>query len=290
MAHGRLRRTFLGDLDPAQNQDALLRYSLDAMEPQKNALRDALAAAGAHPRIAHPSAASPGTFGARQPIAQKTAARAAAQAGAPLVSDPQCTVDYDANRQVTKVLSTALIHYNIQQMAAYLDPRSWGCGNGAIAGAFLVEDRDATYVPRLTLNGEPVGKLPLGDKSFPREPVLLWEYARSDIASFENILSVQFGWDGSDRIQATYHLYDCLLCTYGTFTAPGGLILDEGYVRAEARDATSTRIEVLKTIRVRDFTPLDPGDPFDFGQWVNQTIGAALSVWVSDTSLLAPVA
>ena len=45
----------------------------------------------------------------------------------------------------------------------------------------------------------------------------------------------------------------------------------------------------LKKVQVRDLTPHDPGNRFDFGLSVNSTIGAALSQWVHDTKFLRPV-
>jgi hypothetical protein len=91
------------------------------------------------------------------------------------------------------------------------------------------------------------------------------------------------------EIQATYHLHDCLICTLGAFSSPGGLTINEGHVKATRIDARWSQVEVLKRLEVRDLTPNDPGNPYDFGRSVNSTIGAALSVWVHDTSRLSPV-
>jgi hypothetical protein len=118
----------------------------------------------------------------------------------------------------------------------------------------------------------------------------LYEYARSEIASFENILAIETFTVKDALIEAKYRLHDCLVCTFGLFSAPGGLTVNEGHVRAvrDPRDGWWS-IEVLKRVQVRDLTPRDPGSRYDFGQWVNSTIGAALSEWVNDTRILSPI-
>ena len=77
----------------------------------------------------------------------------------------------------------------------------------------------------------------------------------------------------------------------GFFSAPGGLTVNEGHVKAERDDKyeNSWKVEVLKRVQVRDFTPHDPGNRYDFGQVVNSTIGAALNEWIHDTGNLRPV-
>ena len=55
------------------------------------------------------------------------------------------------------------------------------------------------------------------------------------------------------------------------------------------RSGGGSLIEVEKKIRVRDMTPNDPGNRYDFGQSINSTLGAALSTWVDDVSLMSPV-
>jgi len=36
-------------------------------------------------------------------------------------------------------------------------------------------------------------------------------------------------------------------------------------------------------------TPHDPANPYDFGTWVNSTIGGALGEWVHDARIMSPV-
>src|SRR5262249_51359226 len=120
--------------------------------------------------------------------------------------------------------------------------------------------------------------------------LLLYEYARSPVASFENILQIVQFTVSPDEILTEYHLYDCLACTFGAFSAPGGLLVNEGHVRAvRSSEVGWWGIEVVKQIQIRDLTPHDPGNPYDFGEWVNSTIGAALSQWIHGTAIISPV-
>jgi len=119
----------------------------------------------------------------------------------------------------------------------------------------------------------------------------LYEYARSEFASFENILKIKRFTHDPYEVRADYELHECLVFMLGLLSTPGGLTMNQGHVigsRSRVRPDW-TDVEVLKEIRVRDLTPNDPGNPYDFGQAVNSTMGAALSSWIDDARFLRPV-
>ncbi|HSP97003.1 MAG TPA: hypothetical protein VL049_07125, partial [Candidatus Dormibacteraeota bacterium] len=121
-------------------------------------------------------------------------------------------------------------------------------------------------------------------------PGLLFEYARSEIASFENILMIdEFSVTPGKELYVKYHLVECLKTIIGFWGVDGGLQRNDGFVRVTPVGKNRSLIEVEKNIRVRDMTPNDPGNRYDFGLSINSTIGAALSVWVDDVSLMSPV-
>jgi hypothetical protein len=280
MTVGSLRMRFIGDAALNQSADALLRASLDDAKERKKRLREALVRL--QPALPVPSP-RPGVGGQlpRERTAPPQLSTDAIEED--LVTDPTCDVKFDATRRVTEVLGGAKVRRSLAELAPILDPRSWSCGGGVIAQAFIVdEDADGVY-RRTTELDETV---PLGR---PWANRLLWEYARSEVASFENILRIVNFDVAPNEIQATYHLHDCLICTLGAFSSPGGLTINEGHVKATRIDAHWSQIEVLKRLEVRDLTPNDPGNPYDFGQSVNLTIGTALTVWVQDTGRLSPV-
>jgi hypothetical protein len=204
---------------------------------------------------------------------------------ADIVKDPKCTVVFNAERGLTTMTGSAKVRRSEKELAPILDPRSWSASGGVIGAAFIVEEgKNGTYTASSALKDIPLGEY--------WEDQYLFEYARSEVASFENILHIVKFEVGPNLIKATYQLHDCLICTIGFFSAPGGLMVNEGHVLAEpAHDEEDGwwRIEVRKVIQVRDLTPNDPGNRYDFGESVNSTIGAALSQWVHDTSLMRPV-
>lgn len=206
---------------------------------------------------------------------------AAVQRPAPKLFDPECKATFDANTKVTTITASAAINCTVDDLVDIVDPRAWGLGDSIIDIAFPVELRGDRYEP---LAGDIDVKL--GTEW--EEPGLLFEYARSDIASFENILRIRrFVREGSSLL-VEYDLFDCLKTTIGFFTIDGGMQKNEGHVKVK-RNGRDAEIEVVKRIRIRDFTPNDPGDRYDFGESINSTIGAALSVWVDDTSMMSPV-
>ncbi|MEO8605933.1 MAG: hypothetical protein ABI629_25410, partial [bacterium] len=193
-----------------------------------------------------------------------------------------CTVTFDAAAKLTHLVAGADVALKKDRIAAMLDPRAWDQGEGIISKAFRVDARrDGQYVPIDDSEGMPLGTDWKGSN-------LLYEYARSDIASFENILSIDGFRVRRGHVAMRYSLHDCLKCTIGFATAAGGLRRNEGSVEAVQLDATWWTITVIKDIRVRDLTPTDPGNRYDLGELVNANMGAALSLWIDDTSMMTP--
>jgi len=279
MALGPTRRTFLASRDPTRAADSLLKAGLEETAVAKVALREALRVAGASARV--PTNATGGGASAPRRLAPFTPAT---DDGPPL-RNPTCTVEFNANSGVTSIVGRVEVRRTVEQLAPILDPRAWACTGSVIGAAFLVEDQDGEYVPRTDLDTMKLGKLKLPKN----ESVLLYEYARSDIASFENILAISKFEVGQRHIQVDYYLHDCLICTFGILTASGGLTVNQGYSKATWGTDGWATVEVVKNVKVRDLTPNDPGNRFDFGESVNATIGAALSQWVNDTSMMSPI-
>ena len=249
--------------------DSLLRTGLQEAKEAKKALNESLLRVNVRPS---------GTSGTRSVHVDPDE---------PDVTDLTSQTTFDAKLGITTMVGRALLRRTKDQLAPILDPRSWSCSDGVIAAAFLVDDEQGVYKPK-QLPKVPLGTswhtLPEGSRS-----QLLYEYARSDVASFENILKITEFSVSEDCINVKYQLHDCLVFMLGMLSAPGGLTIDDGHISAERYDEEHWRVEVFKKVQVRDLTPNDPGNRFDFGRSVNSTIGAALSEWVHDTRFLRPV-
>lgn len=218
---------------------------------------------------------------AATPAQSRAAGRSAPAEPAAKLEHPECSATFDANTKVTTIVASASIACTVKTLAPIVDPRAWGLGDSIIDVAFPVRRVGKEYQALASDVGEELGT------EWKKEG-LLFEYARSDVASFENILRIlRFEWEGSSLI-VEYELFDCLKTTIGFFVMDGGMQRNDGYVEV-IPDGRSAIIEVVKHIRIRDLTPNDPGNRYDFGESVNSTIGAALSVWVDDTSMMSPV-
>jgi hypothetical protein len=285
MALGRLRRPFLGSLDPNRSPDSLLRHGLAQAREVKRSLRAELERVEPDTRMENPLPKLRLGKLRERPELQAGLGAAEGREEDSRVEDRKSETTYDANLGVTTMVAGVRVRRTRDELALILDPRSWSCSGVVIGAAFLVEeDESGQYEPSTKLD-----EIALGNPWKAPPNHFLYEYARSEIASFENVLEIDEFLVSDVLVRANYRLYDCLVCTFGIFSAPGGLRVNEGHVKATAEDDGWWSIEVVKRVQVRDLTPHDPGNRYDFGQWVNQTIGAALSQWVRDTSIMSPV-
>jgi hypothetical protein len=275
-------------------ENELLRTGINAAKVLKEKFREALLAR--HPELSAPAPVLPvgpaivnGQLTFAAPSVQQYAPPATGdddQSGNGLVREPTCLITFEPTDGLTTMVGRIKVRATQADMAQILDPRAWSCTGGAIAASFIVQESDdGHYAP-----GDALNWIPVGASWNLKQGALLYEYARSDVASFENILAIRDFQVDDGVIRADYELHDCLICTFGALSAPGGLTVNQGYVVARRMaDAEWWEVEVLKSVRVRDLTPHDPGNPYDFGTWVNSTIGGALGEWVHDARIMSPV-
>ena len=278
MPSGRQRRPFLGSFDPVQNGNALLRDGLAQAAATRERLRDALS----RMRL-NRQPLTPNVGGASQVATSSSFGHIPANGDNADLKALFSTSQFDAKSGLTQVKGGARVRRSLAELAPVLDPRAWGANGNPIAASLLVQDFNGEYRPSRELDYVPLGTA--------WDNKLLYEYARSEVASFENILKITYFTVSPTLIHAEYHLHDCLECTFGAFSAPGGLTVNQGIVKAtpSAGDPDWSDIEVTKEVQVRDLTPHDPGNPYDFGEWINSTIGAALSQWIHGTAIFSPV-
>lgn len=287
MARDRSRRPSLIERQPALHPAR--EAELQTAAARKRALRESLLRLADRPRpVGAASALSPAAAQlAIQGLRGQPPPRAPVSLD--LIRNPTCKVLYDANSRLTTMVGTAEIHQPMHEMLALMDPRSWDRGGGVIAKVFPVFDDQGEYEPR---TDPQLDQWVLGARW--HDDLLLYEYARSEIAAFENILripavDIRGPDDAPESIQVYYELYECLTCIVGLLSVSGGLTVNTGWVKATpARDPEWSVLEIVKRVKVRDLNPQDPGNRYDFGEWANSMIGATLSLFVEDTSLLSP--
>src|SRR5262249_14121413 len=220
--------------------------------------------------------------GARAASPEKTGARIKTR-------NPQSQATFDAVTRINHFSAFVDVQLPLHELAPLLDPRAWAAGGGVIDRSFLLTVERGEYRPALR-GGEPALGSRWNSTWLGKRPWLLYEFAKTDAASFEHRLDITRFDVENDEILMQYRLHDCLKCMIGFLTFDGGLVLNDGFCRAAPIENQKgwCRIEVVKRVRVRDLTPNDSGDQFDFGQWVNTTIGVALSLWVDDIAMLTP--
>jgi hypothetical protein len=79
----------------------------------------------------------------------------------------------------------------------------------------------------------------------------------------------------------TYSLGRCLRSRYLWDTRPGGILLDEGYIKVRPIAPEIWRLTARKTIRFADRTrPVRADNTFDFGQTLNYIAPGAMTWWL----------
>ena len=292
MATGSMRRPHLCSRKPAPG--SAMRDALERARQAKLALRGGLHVAGATAQRPAPLVGMPsGNADALKVIARQRKEIGTRLNGQPkpgalvtCVRGAQSSSTYDAVRQLNTFTARADIDMPLETLRPLMDPRAWDRGRGVVDTVFRVYlDEDGNYQ---ALEGDQP-ELGTAWTRSGRRPHLLYEYARTDAASFENVLEItRFDPEGT-TIKTAYRLYDCLKCTIGLLSFDGGLQINEGFAEATPLADGWSRITMEKRVRVRDLTPSDPGNRFDFGEWINTTIGIALTLWVDDTAMLTPV-
>jgi hypothetical protein len=174
-----------------------------------------------------------------------------------------------------------------------LDPQNWQAFSDAFHEVDYVEDAPRGF-KKLTQSpkaGEWCKKLDRGGQEDNR--LLLREVVEvpsglnpTVIARFENILRIVLHEGPIDRgggnARLTYSLHRCLNSRYLWDERPGGILLDQGYIKVSPLGNRKTwRVSVRKILRFADRTPASWADtPLQFGQSLNYLTPAALSWWL----------
>jgi hypothetical protein len=108
------------------------------------------------------------------------------------------------------------------------------------------------------------------------------------VAEFHNVIKIgayriepPVAGEVSGRVDMTYSLGRCLRSRYLWDTRPGGILLDEGYIKVRPVAPDVWRLTVRKIIRFADRTrPSRTDDAFDFGQTLNYIAPGAMTWWL----------
>jgi hypothetical protein len=174
-----------------------------------------------------------------------------------------------------------------------LDPQNWQAFSDAFHEVDYVEDAPRGF-KKLTQSpkaGEWCKKPERGRQEDNR--LLLREVVEvpsglnpTVIARFENILRIVLHEgpvdEGGGNARLTYSLHRCLNSRYLWDERPGGILLDQGFIKVSPLGNRKTwRVSIRKILRFADRTPASWADtPLQFGQSLNYLTPAALSWWL----------
>ena len=199
----------------------------------------------------------------------------------------------DSHNLTTKVTVTTLVRAtSAEEIRKTLDPQNWQKFSDAFRVVRYVEDT-ATGFKEVADNPDTGawGDVDKKGKPCPRE-MKLREVVQvpsglssTVIAEFENILRITLsqGKLGKDDGSAdlTYSLYRSCTSRYLWDERPGGILLDQGFIKVRPLGDETWRVTVRKILRFADRTPASWADtPLQFGQSLNYLAPAALSWWL----------
>lgn len=205
-----------------------------------------------------------------------------------LTAYPTAAVVVQDNQTLTTTVTvTTLVNAcDLKTVTEALDPLNWKKYSDAFHRVFYVDTDGSRFTEIPAVAREPG----IWDKA---RDVLLEERVRvpsglnpSVIAEFRNILSLNFDWQPDVEAHRpcatlTYRLYRSIRSRYLWDARPGGILVDEGYIKIRWIARNAWRLTVRKVLRFADRTPQSWGDtPLQFGQSLNYLTPAALSWWL----------
>lgn len=198
----------------------------------------------------------------------------------------------DSQNLTTTVTVTTLVHAeSLDLIKQTLDPQNWSKFSDAFKEIDYVQPvaTGFTKLAESHVPGEWCGKDTSGKEG--DKELLLREVVEVPsglttkvIARFENILHITLHErklaGGSGTAELTYRLFRCRNSRYLWDERPGGILLDQGYIKVRPL-GNVWRVTVRKILRFADRTPASWADtPLQFGQSLNYLAPAALSWWL----------
>jgi hypothetical protein len=200
----------------------------------------------------------------------------------------------DSQNLTTTVTVTTLVKAADRRVITKaLDPQNWQKFSDAFHTVDYVEDAPTGF--KKLVQSPEAGEWCKKDKKgeLKDNELLLREVVKvpsglspTVIARFDNILRIVLhesqSEEGGGSAKLTYSLYRCLNSRYLWDERPGGILLDQGYIKVSALgNGKAWRVSIRKILRFADRTPASWADtPLQFGQSLNYLTPAALSWWL----------
>jgi hypothetical protein len=191
----------------------------------------------------------------------------------------------DAETLTTTATATTLVMTkDFDRITDAIEPSHWARESDVFERSRYVLD-DSAHAPK-TVTRSPTGHD--SEELLEEQVVVTSGVDPAPVAEFHNVIKIgsyriERPVDGevSGRVDMTYSLGRCLRSRYLWDTRPGGILLDEGYIKVRPVAPDIWRLTARKTIRFADRTrPVRADSAFDFGQTLNYIAPGAMTWWL----------
>lgn len=188
----------------------------------------------------------------------------------------------DSGSLTTMSTVTTLVTTEFDKLVTALDPRNWARGSGVIRSTgFLRDPFNVETLPEEEI--PPIGAGIESPALLHEDVHLTWGGGRGQEARFENVLWIdRYRVDQEAKtISIEFSLCRSVNSTVMWDTRPGGILLDQGYVKVRPLPGGRWRVTRRKVLRFGDRTPPEfDGGWLDFGQALNHLAPAGLCWWL----------
>jgi hypothetical protein len=204
-----------------------------------------------------------------------------AGAGSPTIQPVAAVARQDARTLTTTATATTLVRGDLDTLGRMIDPRSWPLSSDVIQTTRYVGDAfalDPLPVEQLP----PIGKGWDGSRLLEETAAISWRRDAGRQAWFHNVLRIdRFSVDhGPGTIDLEFSLSRSIGSRVLWDERAGGILLDEGYLKARPLGGNCWRVTGRKTLKFGDRTPHTGPVWSGLGQLLNLIAPASIIRWL----------
>lgn len=186
-----------------------------------------------------------------------------------------CVIRQNVENLMTTITVSAFVRSKFETLEKAADPGSWADSSDVIT--------KSKYVRGPYELEPPDGLPPVGNSRMLEEQVnVYWGVDESSVGAFHNVLRIETHEVRPVKsIDVEYSLARSIDSRILWDARPGGLLVDQGFIKVRPLVKERWRVTSRKTVLFSDRTPNSTGPGwFDFGQMLNYLAPAALTWWL----------
>jgi hypothetical protein len=197
----------------------------------------------------------------------------------------------DRQTMITTVRVEAMIPRPFSDVAPLICPETWSMA--PCFKAIYPVKRDRAGNPLVRGAGkQPVFERDAAPGSKAKWEAMYYEHVQTDMpaggsAEFHNLLDIDFDSTATEA-ELRFNLNQCVSCRWGMLRRSGGIDVDRGYSRVEARGERMTYVDAVKSIRYTPFAKSELGPLQHFGvdgNMLNLLAPSFLGAWMEELVL-----